>query len=204
LFQFFFLTFFGFYFFGFLNLYFFGFIFFLVLFFWFYFFWFYFSKSFIKIKKLFLRSKNIEYKMFGCVIGSRKVDNSCVKASGGGGGGGGSGANDFDLVNYRVSATGTVWQPIASFPWSSTQQSGITTGDIVYYVQIGDRTLDIQFFDVTNAATLGIDIAVASTGIKTFNLSTVPPADALVELQIRKSAAGGISPLIKGAVLYLS
>lgn len=141
--------------------------------------------------------------MFG-LVGMRKVDNTCTNMSTGGGGTAPTDSvQDFDLVNFKASATSIDWQAVAHFPWSSVEQASITGGSVVYYFSYVDRTMDIRVRDVTNGATLGFQNVVTSSGLKTLSIVSVPPGDANIEIQIKKNAVSGISPVIMGMTMYL-
>lgn len=105
----------------------------------------------------------------------------------------------YQLVGPKAEATSTTFTAIGYFPWLDSRYSGYSSGIVVLRATIGNRNLIIRLRDVTNGATLG-SATVSSTGSTSFAVSN-PSADAQVELQVHKSAPGGVNPQIFGVVL---
>lgn len=112
----------------------------------------------------------------------------------------GGGMISYTLTNTRIIATSTAYQTIAVFPWLDSRYNGYSNGIVIFRVSISNRDLDIRLQDVTSATTLGGTTCMTS-GTKSFMLTTLPTADAQVELQVRKNANGGGSPIIDGSVI---
>lgn len=128
------------------------------------------------------------------------VDGSCVDCSGGGGGGSG-GASVYTPVPNTYVATNTVWQTIGHMPWLQSAYSTYTAGTAVYRADIVDRPLSIRVWNATAATSLGSDVAIAVSGTHSFALTSLPVADADIQIQIEKSAVGGTDPIVYSCVL---
>lgn len=98
------------------------------------------------------------------------------------------------------SATSASFTTVASFLWLKNRGYNYSNGTCIFdAVTVSDRTLEIQVVNVTGLVTLG-SLIVSTPGFYSFAI-TNPTADARLELQIRKSASGGTSPVIRGAAL---
>lgn len=99
------------------------------------------------------------------------------------------------------SATSNSFVVVASYLWSKKRGYNYVNGICVFdAVTVGDRTLEIRIVDITNGNTVIGSMIVSTPGFYSFPV-TKPVGDARLELQIRKSASGGVSPVIRGAAL---
>ena len=114
----------------------------------------------------------------------------------------GSGARvAYPLVTTSVvSASSTSYTTVAYLTWDDSRYSGYTSGTLVFEVDITNRNLDIRLRDTTNAVTLGETLGISVDGFNTLSVSN-PSSDARMELQVRKSAGGGVNPLVYGISL---
>jgi hypothetical protein len=124
------------------------------------------------------------------------------KGDTGTGGGGGSGKIAYTLFTHKAVATLDSYQSIGNWTWNHSRYSGYTNGILVYYAEVPDSTyrLQVRFRDITNNVTLGESVELTASGFYTLSL-TNPGANAHVQLQVRKSVAGGTSPSIYGVTL---
>lgn len=109
-----------------------------------------------------------------------------------------SGRVAYQLANVELTATSTTFTTVALFAWDNSRYSSYTSGTLIYEAVIANRDLDLRLQDVTGAATLLSDLAVAASAFRTVTGFTNPGADARIALQIRKSANGGTNPRIHG------
>lgn len=117
--------------------------------------------------------------------------------------GGGSGMHlaSYTLVAARMDASNLVYSTASSFTWDNSRYNTYTGGTVVYSaIILGAKTLDIRLQDVTNNVTLGSVTGIAVNTIGSFSVIN-PGGDANVELQIRRSVAGGANPYILGVSL---
>lgn len=89
---------------------------------------------------------------------------------------------------------------LAFFPWLHSRYSSYTNGVVIFYATIANRQLDIQIYNSTAATSLGSLVGIAASGWYSFAISS-PVANALLELQVKKSGAGGQNPRIYGCTL---
>lgn len=108
----------------------------------------------------------------------------------------------YTLQSFEMVANNTTWDTIAYMPWSTTQHGSYTNGTIVYRALVpSTRTLDIRFYDVTNATVLGSASGISSTGTYTLAISN-PISNAEVALQIQRSVSGSpANPSVRGVVV---
>lgn len=108
----------------------------------------------------------------------------------------------YSLATVETVATTTTYTTIGYFPWYSPRYSSYINGTIIFYATLNpSRTLDIRIHDVTNNTTLGSATSVSASGITMFSLSSTPPGNAILALQIRKNNVGGVNPRIFGVSL---
>lgn len=118
--------------------------------------------------------------------------------------GAGSSNYTYTLFDGNAVGTSTTLTPVGYFPWSAVQHGSYTTGSVTIRVTVSNRPITVRVIDVTNGpTTLGTLAAIAVTGTYTFAIS-MPVANAEVQLQIAKSAAGGINPVLRGAVVQFA
>ena len=97
------------------------------------------------------------------------------------------------------SATAVSFTTIANYLWLKNRGYNYSNGKLIFDAILSDRTLDIQVIDITNNVVLGGQ-AITVSGFYSVPIIN-PTADARLELQIRKSANGGTSPLVKASAL---
>ena len=117
-------------------------------------------------------------------------------------GGSGIGRVSYTLSSTLLSATSTsfISVPLALFPWSSARFGTYTDGTITFFATITNNDLQVRFYDITNAISLGTSPIISATGIISFLVAN-PVSDATIELQIRKIDSGGVNPTIRGVLL---
>lgn len=107
------------------------------------------------------------------------------------------------ILSLEAETKNTTAQAVAYFPWDDSEYSAFTTNTLIFWHSAtGNRSLVVELYDETNAASLGTTTIAASTSaaIATFTW-TDPSSDALVSLRISKGANGGNKPSIFGATL---
>lgn len=110
----------------------------------------------------------------------------------------------YTLLKDPVSASSIAFSSpgVSVFPWYLARYSSYTNGIVVVRANVNNRNLSIRLQDVTNNITLGsITILGPVTTSTTFNITVLPATDATIELQVIKSSAGGINPIILGCVM---
>ncbi len=108
----------------------------------------------------------------------------------------------YSPLTVEAQATTTTYTSIGYFPWLFSRYSTYLNGTVIFYATLNpSRTLDVRIYDITNAVTRGFITSVSSSGVMMFSISTTPPANALLALQIRKNNVGGVNPRIFGATI---
>lgn len=115
------------------------------------------------------------------------------------GGGGGSSNISYSIGTLAMEATSVSWTAVGYFSWLNARYSTYTTGTFLFSATVNNRDLNVRLRDVTNGVTLG-SLSVAANGFYSFSVIN-PGTDAQIEMQIQKSAAAGINPIISGAAL---
>lgn len=107
----------------------------------------------------------------------------------------------YHLIASELVANKTSYTTIAFFAWSLARYSSYASGALIYEVDVGNRDLDIRLYDATNAAVIVADLGVNADGFRVVTGLSNPASNARIELQVRKSAGGGINPRIFGVQL---
>lgn len=114
---------------------------------------------------------------------------------------------NFQLSYNQISATPTSATAVSWFAWDDSEYGAFTGGSLTFwYENVDDRDLVVTLRNVTeanNVVTTTISNPAAD-GILQVSLTTLPTADATLELRVNKSAGGGTNPLIKGVQLALT
>ncbi len=105
----------------------------------------------------------------------------------------------YSLLAMEAKAIATAYVAIGYLAWYAAANTGLVSGKLIFSANISTRNMDVQLYDATNNVSLGTVTAAASGIIST--TTTVPVGDALIQLRVKKSAAGGINPSIFGASL---
>ena len=88
---------------------------------------------------------------------------------------------------------------VGNFSWKNASFGTFSSGGVIFNTTIIDRNLDIRLYDITNNVVLGSILNIGITG--SYNFAVINPlTDADIQLQIRKTASGGTSPTVFGAV----
>lgn len=107
------------------------------------------------------------------------------------------------LVTIPVSTTGTAFIEVSYFDWDYIELGGIATGKLFYNTTIGGgKTLEIQVWNETTATQLGLDSQTIS-GFYKFTF-TLPTANAVLSIRIRKTTGGGANPTVSAASMILN
>jgi hypothetical protein len=109
-----------------------------------------------------------------------------------------SGRVAYAIAPHQIFVNGTTYTTVGYFAWKQSRYSSYTSGALVYEVVIGNRNLDIRLYDSTAPAAVVTDAGVAVSAFRAVTGFTNPTADARIELQVRKSGAGGVNPDIFG------
>ena len=110
----------------------------------------------------------------------------------------------YTLFERNITVSNIVnFVTISYFPWLNSRYNGYTNGVLVLYVKIVDKDIELRFRDVTNGVTLHSPdpFLFTTSGSKIILLNANPISDASIELQVRKTSAGGVNPEILGCVL---
>ena len=108
----------------------------------------------------------------------------------------------YTLSSLQLTATSTTLTTTSFFPWLNSRYSGIyASGALVFEAVIVDRNLNVQLRDTTNSVNLIASTTVSASGHTSIAITTMPTANARVELQISKASGGGTSPTIFGVSL---
>jgi hypothetical protein len=105
----------------------------------------------------------------------------------------------YSLLTQRAEAISTTYTSLCYFTWLNSQYNNYNSGIILFGAIISDRNLMVQLKDVTNDTILGSK-EVTTSGVYSFSI-TNPITDANLELQIKKNANDGVSPIIKGIIM---
>lgn len=117
-----------------------------------------------------------------------------------GGGGGVAGKIAYTLNNGKYASVSTIFTSISTFSWIQSRYSAYLNGIVIFHATVSDRNLDVKLRNITTGVDLGSLTNIASTGVYSFSI-ILPTANAHIELQIRKTLAGGTSPIIEGISL---
>lgn len=115
----------------------------------------------------------------------------------------------YQIFQGRAVPTSPTPTPVAYYPWSNIQHGGFVSGNLVIRAIISPspqfRDLTVRLIDVTNGPTvLAILSNIAATGTYITPITSFPPADAEVRLEISKNLPGGVNPQLIGALLEFS
>jgi hypothetical protein len=107
------------------------------------------------------------------------------------------------LVLVPVSTTGTAFVAVGYFDWDYVELGAIVSGKLFYNTTItGGKTLEVQVWNETTAAQLGLDSQTIS-GFYKFTF-TLPTANAVLSVRIRKTTGGGANPTVSAASMILN
>jgi hypothetical protein len=107
------------------------------------------------------------------------------------------------LLTIQANATGTGFSPVGYFDWDNGEFSTVLAAKLFYNADIsGGKTLEVQVWNETTAAQLGLDSQSAS-GFYKFTF-TLPVANARLSVRIRKTTGGGANPGVFGASLIFN
>ncbi len=106
---------------------------------------------------------------------------------------------------FRVNVFNTTYRTIGYLAWDESTYGSFASTSLTYECVIGDRDLDIRLEKTTGTtATLVSDLGVAASKIDTLTSATDPVDDGRLEIQVRKSAAGGTNPIIYGVYVIIT
>jgi hypothetical protein len=100
----------------------------------------------------------------------------------------------YTLTTFRIDATKNTYTTAAYFMWKNMLYSSYANGQILLRVIINNRNLDIRLRDVTNSVDL-FNTTISMSGFYCLPIAN-GTTDAQIELQIRKTSGGGVSPQI--------
>lgn len=106
----------------------------------------------------------------------------------------------IDILERICKATSTTYVSVSTLAWHDDRYGNLSNGKLVYCSNITDRNLDMRLYDVNNTTVLMSTTSTASE-VKMVDI-TLPVSDTYIELQIKKSGAGGVSPIIEGVSLH--
>ena len=107
-------------------------------------------------------------------------------------------------ITITTVAANTAYTLAGSFTWDVSKYGDLNNPEITFHATIfGVRTLDIRVFNSTTTTQLAATTGIASSGFYTLSF-TEPVADALLEVQIRRSAGGGTSPQVDSCAFDLT
>jgi hypothetical protein len=102
-----------------------------------------------------------------------------------------------------ASGSGPAGTTVAYFTWTQAEYSTIGSAKVMYNCTItGGKTLEVEVFNATTNASLGINTQTAS-GFYSFAF-TLPTNNAQLQLRIRKLSAGGANPTLSGVNLVFN
>jgi len=106
---------------------------------------------------------------------------------------------------FRVNVFNTAYRTIGYLAWDESTYGSFASTSLTYECVIGDRDLDIRLEKTTGTtATLVSDLGVAASKVETLTSVTDPVDDGRLEIQVRKSAAGGTNPIIYGVYVIIT
>lgn len=107
------------------------------------------------------------------------------------------------VLTAQATANVATLTAVAYFNWDYAELSSVPAAKLFYNTTItGGKTLEVQVWNETTNAQLGIDSQTAS-GFYKFSF-TLPGANARLSIRIRKTVANGASPNIFGAAIILN
>lgn len=92
----------------------------------------------------------------------------------------------------------TFTQVGAKFVWTGSRNSSYINGCLLFKVNVGTRSIEVRVVNATSGQVLGTSPTISTTGQHTLNLDLPPASDAMLEVQIRQTQAGG-APNIESA-----
>lgn len=103
----------------------------------------------------------------------------------------------YHIVTSEVVANSASYVTVAYFAWAHSRYSTYTMGTLIYQVEVNNRNLDLRIRNTTAGTDVVTDLGVAVSGWRVVTAGfTNPVANARLELQVKKSAGGGVSPKI--------
>lgn len=106
----------------------------------------------------------------------------------------------YHIVNGTISVIGVDWLNVGNFAWSSLRYASYTGGIFVFYAKIyGDKHLDVRLYN--NGNVLGGVYAITTNGIYTLTLNSLPVANSVIELQVKRAVGVSNDPEILGGQL---
>lgn len=114
----------------------------------------------------------------------------------------------FRMTDLTISSTTYIVAGQIPFDLSMFQNNGYDQdfiNDVSITGTLVDRSINCQIYDLVNATILGQG-TLAGGPVRTINIQgfTLPTSDTLIQLLVKKSSAGGVDPILNGAVLNVA
>lgn len=116
-------------------------------------------------------------------------------------------AKGYVMVPGLQSVNGSVFTKVGAAVIDFDELPTVASQLVFHWDQVAVNAgtdCEVRLQDVTNAATLGSLVSIATTGLKSFALSSVPTGVARIEVQIREGTATGGTCDIEGGFLSVA
>lgn len=106
------------------------------------------------------------------------------------------------VVINKVMINTIALTPVGYFDWDFVELSAVPNAKLFYSLTVpGGKTATIQVFNETTSTVLGTDTQ-ATSGFYKFSF-TLPIANALLAIRVRKNTAGGANPVLNSAAIII-
>ena len=107
------------------------------------------------------------------------------------------------LMNVKALANSPFLTQVAYFTWDQDEYGSVATAKLFYRAVVpGGKTLEVELYDETALLQLALG-SHSADGFYSISV-TLPTADALLSLRIRKTTAGGANPEVYGVSLVFN